>query len=179
MSTVDSYEEMLSDITVLAHRVVAVCREKNIKISTAESCTGGMISSAITSISGSSEAIELGVCAYSNRIKREVLGVSEQTLLQHTEYSVECAEEMASGVLKLSGAVCGVSTTGVAGPSGGSEEHPVGEVCFAVCSSDGKTNSLRCVFSAKTGKCYTERDYIRTAAAKRALQLLIDCIESG
>lgn len=179
MSTIDSYEEMLSDITVLAHRTVALCSEKHIRISTAESCTGGMISSAITSISGSSEAIELGVCAYSNRIKREVLSVSEQTLSQHTEYSAECAEEMASGVIKLGGADYGVSTTGVAGPSGGSSEHPVGEVFIAVCAADGKKTSLRCVFPAKTGKCYTARDYIRTAAAKRALQLLIDSIEGG
>ena len=58
-------------------------------------------------------------------------------------------------------------------------EHPVGEVFIAVCAADVKKTSLRCVFPAKTGKCYTARDYIRTAAAKRALQLLIDSIEGG
>lgn len=130
-----------------------------------------MISAAITAVSGSSSVIELGVCSYSNRIKREILGVSEKTLTQFTEYSTQCAEEMALGVMKLSGADFGVATTGVAGPTGGSDEHPVGEVCIAVCSRKGM-HSKRFVFDKATDGAPSGRDSIRAQAARKALMLL-------
>ncbi|MGN1120181.1 MAG: CinA family protein, partial [Oscillospiraceae bacterium] len=89
----DSYEKILSEIGQLANRAVTVCRENGYKLATAESCTGGMISAAITAVSGSSAVIELGVCSYSNRIKHDILGVSTAVLEAHTEYSLQCAEE--------------------------------------------------------------------------------------
>lgn len=174
----DSYEKILSDIAALAKKAVALCKENGYRISTAESCTGGMLSAAITAVSGSSAVIELGVCSYSNRIKHEVLGVSESTLEQFTEYSAECAEEMALGVMKASGANFGVSTTGVAGPTGGTAEHPVGEVCISVCDDRPWANSYRFIFESEKGKDFTARDYTRAAACKRALALLIEQIES-
>ena len=111
-----------NSIAELSREIVRECTARSVKISTAESCTGGMISGAVTSISGSSAVIELGVCSYSNRIKHEILHVPAEVLKQFTEYSVECAAEMAKGVMELSGADYGVSTTGVAGPTGGSAE---------------------------------------------------------
>ena len=130
-----------------------------------------MISAAITAVSGSSSVIELGVCSYSNRIKRDVLGVSKKTLDEFTEYSTQCAEEMALGAMKLSGADFGVATTGVAGPTGGSEDHPVGEVCIAVCSRKSM-HSKRFVFNELSKGAPSQRDDIRAQAARKALMLL-------
>lgn len=130
-------QNIYNSIAELSREIVRECTARSVKISTAESCTGGMISGAVTSISGSSAVIELGVCSYSNRIKHEILHVPAEVLKRFTEYSVECAAEMAKGVMELSGADYGVSTTGVAGPTGGSAEHPVGEVCIAVSGRNG------------------------------------------
>ena len=110
------FQNIYNSIAELSREIVRECTARSVKISTAESCTGGMISGAVTSVSGSSAVIELGVCSYSNRIKHEILHVPAEVLEQFTEYSVECAAEMAKGVMELSGADYGVSTTGVAGP---------------------------------------------------------------
>lgn len=160
-------EECYRDISELAARVVSECAERGVKISTAESCTGGLISGAVTAVSGSSAVIELGVCSYSNRVKREVLGVSGATLESFSEYSVQCAAEMAEGVRRLSGADYGVSTTGVAGPTGGSAEHPVGEVCIAVSGSTHSTRSERFMFGGS-------REQVRAEAVRTALELLLE-----
>ena len=155
-------------ISELAEQVVQDCSGRGVKLSTSESCTGGMISGAVTSVSGSSAVIELGVCSYSNRIKREVLGVSAETLEKFSEYSVQCAAEMAEGVRRLAGADYGVSTTGVAGPTGGSAEHPVGEVCIAV--SGVRLRSERFLFSGG-------REQVRAMAAMTALEMLLKEIQ--
>ncbi|MGN1339682.1 MAG: CinA family protein [Oscillospiraceae bacterium] len=160
-------EECYKKTAELAVQLVAECSARGVKIATAESCTGGMISGAVTAVSGSSAVIELGVCSYSNRIKREVLGVSAETLEKYTEYSIQCAAEMAEGARRLSGADYGVSTTGVAGPTGGSEQHPVGEVCIAV--SGGEIRSERFLFTGN-------REQVRAQAALTALELLLKAI---
>ncbi|MDE6726367.1 MAG: CinA family protein [Oscillospiraceae bacterium] len=162
--------EIYEKISELSRQIVKLCTEHGIKVATAESCTGGMISAAITSVPGSSAVIELGVCSYSNRIKREVLGVSVQTLEELTEYSCNCVEEMAEGVLRLSGADFAVSTSGLAGPSGGTEDDPVGTVYICVCSAN-KSISERFEFPD------TGRDKIRAAATKKALEILLDTIQ--
>ena len=172
------YETLTESIDALAKRIVSVCSKYGYKVATAESCTGGMISAALTAVPGSSAVIELGVCSYSNRIKREVLGVSEETLAAYTEYSVECAEEMARGALEKSGANFAVSVTGVAGPTGGTNEHPVGEVCIGVCDDRPWDNSFRFVFEPEKEKNHTARECIRASAAERALALLLEQIES-
>lgn len=164
-------EEIYRNIQRLSEEIVNECTAHGYKISTAESCTGGMISAAITAISGSSSVIELGICSYSNRVKNEILGVSEKTLREFTEYSLPCAEEMASGAARISGADFAVSTSGVAGPTGGTAENPVGTVYIAVL---GKfiSESKRFEF-ANNG-----RDYIRAAATEKALEMLIQRIKS-
>lgn len=163
--------EIYSRISALAADIVAECVSRGVRISTAESCTGGMISGAVTSVSGSSAVIELGVCSYSNRIKQETLHVSRDILEKYTEYSVQCAEAMAQGVRRLSGADFAVSTTGVAGPTGGSAEHPVGEVCIAVSGAVG-CRGERFLFSG-------DRELVRAQAAQKALELLSERIKSG
>lgn len=124
------------DVGNLQTALVKALHEKNLKIATAESITGGLVSKRITEVSGSSEVFECGVCSYSNNIKHSVLGVSQETLDTFTEYSAETALEMAKGVRRISGADIGISTTGIAGPNGGTDEKPVGLVYVAVDSDN-------------------------------------------
>lgn len=159
-------EKIYSNIRKLAEKIVRECAARGYKISTAESCTGGMISAAITAISGSSAVMELGICSYSNRIKCEVLGVSEETLRNLTEYSLPCAEEMAKGATIISGADFAVSTSGVAGPTGGTAENPVGTVYIAVFGKS-VSESKRFEFTNNG------RSYIRAAATEKALEMLL------
>lgn len=153
-----------------AKRLVEICTERKIKVAAAESCTGGMISELITSVSGSSAVIEFGVCSYSNRIKHEILGVSEETLEKFSEYSEQCAKEMAEGARRISGADIAVSTTGVAGPSGGTDKHPVGEVFIGLSSAKG-------VF-AKRYRFLGNRDEVRRSAADEALKMLLASVSN-
>ena len=152
-------QNIYNSIAELSREIVRECTARSVKISTAESCTGGMISGAVTSMSGSSAVIELGVCSYSNRIKHEILHVPAEVLERFTEYSVECAAEMAKGVMELSG---------VAGPTGGSAEHPVGEVCIAVSGRNG-CRSERFLFAQGSA----DRELIRALAAEKALSMLL------
>lgn len=165
--------------TVLDHNLkkfVKTCAKHGIKIATAESCTGGMISEWITTVPGSSNVIEFGLCSYSNRIKHEVLGVSEETLEKYTEYSKECAVEMAKGALKISGADYAVSTTGIAGPGGGTENDPVGTVYICVCDKNS-AKAERYIFEGELFEL-TRQD-IRIKAAKTALKMLAEFIKEN
>ena len=117
--------------------LVNILREKNLKIATAESCTGGLLSEMITDVSGASNVFECGVCSYSNEIKISVLGVKKETIDKYTEVSTQTSEEMAEGVRKIANADIAVSTTGVAGPTGGTEENPVGTVCIGFATRSG------------------------------------------
>lgn len=156
----------------LAHdlkKLIKGCAECGIKIATAESCTGGMISEWITSVPGSSAVIEFGICSYSNRIKHKILGVREETLEKYTEYSEQCAEEMARGALKVSGADYAVSTTGVAGPGGGTDKNPVGTVYICVCDKHS-AETRRFEFDGEFFEL--SRAEIRSLAAKAALKML-------
>ena len=157
------------DIGGLQEALVRRLEKAGLKIATAESLTGGMISKMITEVSGASGVIECGVCSYSNRIKHEILGVSEETLESYTEYSPQTAEEMAEGVRKLSGADIGISTTGIAGPGGGTDEKPVGLVYVGVSSRMG-------TFSKKldlSRGLKNERELIRELASLHALSLAL------
>lgn len=100
-------------------------------LATAESCTGGWVSQAVTAVAGSSDWFDRGFVTYSNAAKRELLGVHAETLAQHGAVSEQTAREMALGALARSKASVALSITGVAGPTGGSVEKPVGTVCFA------------------------------------------------
>ncbi len=115
----------------LAAEILDRARARGLRISTAESCTGGMVAVALTDIAGSSDVFERGFVTYSNAAKVEMLGVSGGTLAAHGAVSEEVAREMATGALAHSQADIAVAVTGIAGP-GGSEFKPEGRVCFAL-----------------------------------------------
>jgi len=120
----------------LAKDVVERASAAGIVIATAESCTGGMISAAITAIAGSSRVLDRGFVTYSNAAKMDMLGVSAETLDTQGAVSEKVAAEMAAGALKHSNATLTVSVTGIAGP-GGSDFKPEGRVCFGIATKDG------------------------------------------
>lgn len=155
------------DVGNLQTALVKALHEKNLKIATAESITGGLVSKRITEVSGSSEVFECGVCSYSNNIKHSVLGVSQETLDTFTEYSAETALEMAKGVRRISGADIGISTTGIAGPNGGTDEKPVGLVYVAV-DSDNYSDVKKLLLSRGFSE---ERELIRYLASSYALYM--------
>lgn len=121
----------------IAERLVKALTDSGKKIASAESCTGGMISAKITDISGASAVFDCGVCSYANHIKNKVLGVKEETLATWGAVSDQTAKEMARGVRLLSGADIGISTTGIAGPLGGTKYKPVGLVYIGVSTEYG------------------------------------------
>jgi len=141
-------------------------RTRGVLITTAESCTGGMIAGEITSVAGSSEVFDRGYITYSNAAKTEVLGVKASTLRQSGAVSEEVAAEMAVGALQGSNAGIAVSVTGVAGP-GGSGHKPEGRVCFGLAQSGRATVAETMEFGA------LGRAQVRHAAAAYALDLLI------
>ena len=106
--------------------------DKNLKIATAESCTGGLLAKKITDVSGSSKVFDMGIVSYANRIKNEFLDVPNEILETVGAVSEETARQMAIGVTKLAKADIGVGITGIAGPTGGTAEKPVGLVYFGV-----------------------------------------------
>jgi nicotinamide-nucleotide amidase len=119
------------EVTAAATRVLGLCRARGWTVATAESCTGGLVAAALTEIAGSSDVVDSGFVTYSNEAKQRLLGISAATLAAHGAVSRETAEVMAQGALARSRADLAVAITGIAGPSGGSAEKPVGLVHFA------------------------------------------------
>ncbi|MCR5120640.1 MAG: CinA family protein [Lachnospiraceae bacterium] len=148
-----------------AKELVEVLKAKGLKMSTAESCTGGMIAAAITDVSGSSEVFERGYVTYCNEAKHDMLGVRNKTLREHGAVSKESVREMAAGAAKAAGADVAVSVSGIAGPGGGSEEKPVGLVYMGVYVK-GKLKSKKYNFEG-------DREAVRNSATTAALKLVI------
>jgi len=117
-------------------RVSNLLKQKNFTVATAESCTGGLISHSLTNISGSSDYFERGIVSYSNEAKIELLDISEDLLLKHGAVSIQVARAMAESVRIKSNVDIGISTTGIAGPTGGTNEKPVGLVYISISTSD-------------------------------------------
>ena len=114
------------------------------RLATAESCTGGWVAQCLTAIAGSSDWFERGFVTYSNDAKQEMLGVARETLDRHGAVSVATAQAMAQGALRRSRADWSVAITGIAGPTGGSPDKPVGTVCFGWAGPDGFTPTELC-----------------------------------
>jgi PncC family amidohydrolase len=152
-------------LTDLAREVVKFADAKNIAIGTAESCTGGMVAAALTSVPGSSEVFKGAVVSYANEVKAAVLGVKSETLLKEGAVSEKVALEMAQGARKVLFADYAVSITGVAGPGGGSARKPVGTVWIAVVSNKEERAMLH--------RFAGTREQIRLASAEAALQKLL------
>ncbi len=144
-------------------RLVKALLENNIKIATAESCTGGMIASKITSVAGSSGCFDCGVVTYSNHQKNKLLGVSEELLTKFGAVSEEVALSMCRGVRELADSDFGISVTGIAGPTGGTPEKPVGTVWIGI---SGKTihKAFKFLFSG-------DRNMIRQQTAITAMEM--------
>jgi nicotinamide-nucleotide amidase len=119
------------NLNLLSRQAGKALKNKGATLVTAESCTGGWVAQAVTSVAGSSEWFERGYVTYSNAAKREALGVRKTTLARHGAVSEQTAREMARGALKSGSGTIAVSVTGIAGPGGGSPGKPVGMVCFA------------------------------------------------
>ncbi|KYK21089.1 competence protein ComA [Thermoplasmatales archaeon SG8-52-4] len=130
----------------LLEKISTILKQKDLKIATAESCTGGLISHSFTNISGSSDYFDRGIVSYSNKAKTELLGVSEEILNRYGAVSEQVATEMADGVRKRSRVDIGIATTGIAGPTGGTKEKPVGLVYIAISTID-KTQVKKFQFS--------------------------------
>ena len=120
-----------------AERVLSLCRARSLTTATAESCTGGLLAATLTEIAGSSDVFERGFVTYSNAAKEAMLGVPATILDRYGAVSRETAEAMAAGALAHSPADFAVAITGIAGPTGGSKDKPVGLVCFAAAARGG------------------------------------------
>ena len=142
------------------------------RIATAESCTGGMVSAAITSVSGASAVFDCGVCSYANFIKHKIVAVREETLSTYGAVSDRTASEMARGVRLLAGADIGISTTGIAGPLGGSRYKPVGLVYIGVSTEMGLHTEKMLL-----GENNADRERIRELAVAAALYFALKEIE--
>lgn len=162
------------DADTLQEKVVEKLRARNIKLATAESCTGGLISERITSVSGASEVFDCGVCSYSNEIKHKVLGVSEETLSVLGAVSSETAMQMAEGVRRLADADLAVSTTGIAGPTGGTPEKPVGLVFCGICTKN-KTYAIKLLLGGNINKT-NSRSYIRKLTSDAVLFTILSIL---
>jgi len=150
----------------LATRLGALLAQRNWRVATAESCTGGLLAGAITDVAGSSDWFERGFVTYSNEAKIEMLGVASGTLVAHGAVSEPTAREMAAGALQRSRVDLAVAVTGVAGPSGGTAVKPVGLVCFGLGGRGGAVESW-------TDRFAGDREAVREAAVVRALDALI------
>ena len=151
--------------------IIRLARDQQIKLATAESCTGGLVAAKLTEQPGSSEIFECGFATYSNLSKIQLLGVSERSLEQHGAVSEQVAGEMALGALNGRAAQLAVSITGIAGP-GGSDFKPEGRVCFGVAHQTKLLNVETQEFGS------LGRDTVRQAARDHALHLFRAALES-
>ena len=152
----------------LTQKVGAALKERGLMLVTAESCTGGWAAMEVTAIAGSSDWFERGYVTYSNAAKREALGVAEETLERHGAVSEQTAREMAAGALKNGRGQVALAITGVAGPTGGSRDKPVGTVCFAWAHGSK--------ISSQTRRFDGDRESVRRQSVVHALQGLLQLL---
>jgi nicotinamide-nucleotide amidase len=155
-----------TDSDTLESVVGDLLKNQKLTISTAESCTGGLVSKRLTDIPGSSEYVSLNLVTYANEAKHKMLGVDDEILTKHGAVSPECARAMAEGVRRLSGADIGVGVTGVAGPGGGTEDKPVGLVYLGLSAGDSYVER-KLTIPARIG-----RKEIRHRTANEALNMV-------
>ena len=156
------------DVGSIENAAILKLRAEGKTLATAESCTGGFIAKRITDIAGSSDVFVGSAVTYANEAKIKMLGVKAETLEAHGAVSEEVAIEMAEGIRRVLGADVGISTTGIAGPGGGTDEKPVGTVWIAIATEDGTKTKLLTLSPQR------DRDYIRTVAGTNALALVIE-----
>lgn len=155
----------------LEERIVKELRERKFTITTAESCTGGLLAGRLLNVSGASEVYNEGHITYSNEAKERLLGVSHSTLETYGAVSTKTAEEMALGAAKAAQAEVGLSTTGIAGPGGGTLDKPVGLI-YVGCAVNGVVTVKECRF-------HGNREENRNAAVEAALELLWEILSKS
>ena len=146
--------------------LIKILTKKKLKISFAESCTGGLLASSITSISGSSKIFNLGLITYSNQAKIQVLKVNKNIIKKYGAVSHECCLAMVNNLSKISKANINVSITGIAGPKGGTKQKPIGLVYIGI-KKGSKIQIIKCLFKSK------KRSSIQKATVKKAIDLVI------
>lgn len=157
------------DKETVLENAAALLKKRKLSVSTAESCTAGLLSASFTSLPGSSEFFAGAIVAYSNEIKEKLLGVPAQTLKEHGAVSEETAVAMAKGARKATSSDIGIGITGIAGPDGGTAEKPVGMVCIALDAADKQISQTN-YFSGN-------RENIREMSVRRAQILLYNCLK--
>ena len=145
---------------------VKILTKKKLKISIAESCTGGLLTSSITSISGASKIFDLGLITYSNQAKIKILKVNKNIIKKYGAVSHQCCYAMVKNLSKISKANINVSITGIAGPKGGTKQKPIGLVYIGV-KKGNKIEINKCLFKSK------KRSSIQKATVKKALNLIL------
>lgn len=163
---------MFAEDTELIDRIAVALMRRRERIGTAESCTGGLIAAACTSLAGSSAWFERGVVSYSNESKAELLGVPKGLIALHGAVSAEVAEHMARGLLAHAPIDWALSVTGIAGPSGGSEAKPVGTVWLALVHAGRPAQVWREHFDG-------DRQAVRRQTVRAGLQALCEALEDG
>lgn len=159
------------DIQALARQIIEQASARGLTVSTAESCTGGLVAAALTDVPGSSAVVDRGFVTYSNAAKTAMVGVSADLIEVHGAVSEPVARAMAKGAVEHSDAAISVAITGIAGPSGGSEAKPVGLVHLAACGPSGVVHvEKRFGDLGRTG--------IRVESVRTALHLLLDRIQA-
>ena len=161
-----------SELYDLALRLGAALKARGLTLASAESCTGGWIGQALTAVSGSSESYDRGFIAYSNDAKRELLGVSAQTLDSQGAVSEAVVREMARGALAKSRARLSVAVSGIAGPTGGTPAKPVGMVCLAWAAEGLEPLAVTRHFAG-------DREAVRRQAVAAALDGLLELVRGG
>ena len=156
----------------LPKKIISLIKKKRMKLSIAESCTGGMLSSAITSVSGSSKVFTMGLVTYSNQAKTSILKVPQKLIKKYGAVSVQCCLAMVNNLSKISNSKACVSITGIAGPKGGSKKKPVGLVYIGIRVGK-KVVVNKCDFKNKG------RIYIQKQTVKKTLNLLVQLIKRG
>jgi len=153
-------------------KIISLLKRKKMKIAIGESCTGGMLSSSITSVSGSSKVFTMGLITYSNQAKTNILKVNQKIIKKYGAVSVQCCLAMVNNLSKISKSKVCVSITGIAGPKGGSKQKPVGLVYIGIRIKK-KVFINKCNFENK-GRAYIQRQTV-----KKSLNLLLKLIKQG
>ncbi len=155
-----------NQLTALAGEVISACKRENLRLATAESCTGGLIAGCLTAVSGASDILQHGFVTYSNQAKSQLLNVSIDLLIEHGAVSEEVSRAMAEGALAGEQVDISVSVTGIAGPGGGSDEKPVGLVHVSAARTGRETLHQRAIFEG-------DRNEVRLQTIEAAFQLLL------
>ncbi|MBV8070766.1 MAG: CinA family protein [Acidobacteriaceae bacterium] len=157
-------------LLAFAQEVLAGCRSHLVKLATAESCTGGLVAATLTAIAGSSEVVDRGFVTYSNAAKVEMLGIPPDLIDAHGAVSEAVARAMARSALARSRSDLAIAITGIAGPSGGTPEKPVGLVWFGLASRAGLVKADKVIFPG-------DRQAVRIATVRRSFELIQDALE--